>query len=56
MIDENMKVWLIEVNSSPSFDKSNSVLEKLIKELSDDYLKVILDGERKDKGKFKLVY
>lgn len=54
MIDENMKVILLEVNSSPSMDKSNKKLGKMIKEFSEDYIKVIID-KNNDNGKFKLI-
>lgn len=54
MIDNNMKVILLEVNSSPSMDKSNKILGNMIKEFSEDYIKVIID-KNKDKGKFKLI-
>ena len=31
MIDENYKVWLIEVNSSPNMDYSTKTTERLVK-------------------------
>ena len=31
MVDTNMNVWLIEVNSSPSMDYSSPVTENLVK-------------------------
>jgi len=43
MVDNNLNVWLIEINCSPSLDKSNTTLGKLIEELSEDYIKVIVD-------------
>ena len=54
MIDSSMKVWLLEVNSSPSMDKSNTVLTEMIKEMSEDYIKVIVDKTLNNTGKFKL--
>jgi D-alanine-D-alanine ligase-like ATP-grasp enzyme len=42
LLDESGGVWLLEVNSSPSMDKSNSVLEKLIGEMSKDYINTLL--------------
>ena len=43
MIDSNYKVWLIEVNSSPSMDYSTHVTTKLVKEVLHDLAKVIID-------------
>ena len=30
MVDEDLNVWLIEINSSPSMDYSTHVTEKLV--------------------------
>ena len=43
MVDEDLKVWLIEVNSSPSMDHSTHVTERLVKMVLSDLPKVILD-------------
>lgn len=64
MIDENYKVWLIEINSSPSMDYSTHVTSKLVKEVLPDIAKVVVDRafapkkEKKhvDTGKFKRIY
>ena len=64
MIDENLNVFLIEVNSSPAMDYSTKVTEKLVKEMSDDLMKIILDYNNNNKinnnvnvvGKFKKVF
>ena len=51
-IDENYNIWLIEINSSPSMDfssvsffvgKKKDITEKLVKQMSDDYIKVVID-------------
>jgi hypothetical protein len=60
MVDENLKVWLIEVNSSPSMDtKGQPVLQKLVKSVLNDLAKVVIDL-RKDKtadiGGFQIVH
>ena len=43
MVDDNLKVWLIEVNSSPSMDHSTHITERLVKLVLNDLPKVILD-------------
>lgn len=44
MIDQNLRPWLIEVNSSPACDYSTEVTEKFVRKALPDTLKVILDG------------
>mmetsp|Transcript_5589 Transcript_5589/g.5105 ORF Transcript_5589/g.5105 Transcript_5589/m.5105 type:complete len:94 (+) Transcript_5589:777-1058(+) len=43
MVDTDLKVWLIEVNSSPSMDLSTHVTERLVKLVLGDLVKVIVD-------------
>ena len=63
--DSDQNVWLIEVNSSPAFDFSSDVTEKLIKSASEDYIKVVIDrnikynpnaSESSDTGLFTRIY
>ena len=59
MVDENMKPWLIEVNSSPAMDYSTSVTESLVKQFLSDVIKVIVDcniNNSSDTGKFVLCF
>ena len=67
MVDELLNVYLIEINMSPDWTYSTKVTEKLVKNASDDIMKIILDipkenlkpaEERKeiDTGLFKLIY
>lgn len=65
MIDTDLAVWLIEVNSSPAMDYSTYVTEKLVKQCLEDCCKVIIDyadapTEKKkkkvDTGEFELIY
>lgn len=68
MIDDKFHVWLIEINSSPDFSYSTvfiiynnyqHVTEKLVKEVSEDLIKVIIDREIDKKtstGKFKKIF
>lgn len=52
-IDEKLNLWLIEINSSPAFDFSSDVTERLVKSASEDYIKVIVDHNLSTKKKQK---
>lgn len=64
MIDENLNPWLIEVNSSPAMDYSTPITKRLVKEVMEDCVKVLVDygyasSKKKtavDTGKFTLIY
>lgn len=59
MIDQDLRPWLLEANTSPAMDYSTAVTEKLVKEVLEDTAKVVLDcRERQDAetGKFTLLY
>ncbi|KAL4480394.1 hypothetical protein ABPG74_020910 [Tetrahymena malaccensis] len=65
MIDELYNTWLIEINSSPSMEYSTPVTERLVKAVSEDIIKVVIDyGMEKSKkarknietGAFKRIY
>ena len=43
MIDEAMKVWLIEINSNPAIDDSSSVCKMLIPRMLDDLFQLTID-------------
>ena len=43
MLDEKFNSWLIEVNSSPAMDYSTHVTERLVKMVSEDTIKVVVD-------------
>lgn len=43
MLDDNFNSWLIEVNSSPAMDYSTHVTERLVKMVSEDTIKVVVD-------------
>jgi len=64
MVDENCNPWLIEINSSPAFDYSTPVTTRLVKQVSEDIVKVMVDyyGTNKkkragiDTGGFQLIH
>lgn len=43
MIDENLKVWLIEVNTNPCLEFSNSLLARIISNLIENCFRVAID-------------
>ena len=46
MLDENLNVWLIEINSSPAMDFSTPTTEKLVIELQSTELpRLLIEGE-----------
>ena len=48
MVDEELRVWLIEVNSSPSMEtKDQPVLQRLVKAALTDLPKVVIDQPKK---------
>ena len=60
MVDDNLNVWLIEVNASPSMaTKGSEVLKHLVKGVMTDLAKVVVDWEDRkssDTGGFELVH
>ena len=62
MVDQDLRVWLIEVNSSPTMERSTSTTERLVDMVLFDLPKVIFDypnsGYKKnfDTGGFVLVH
>ena len=59
MLSEDLKPWLIEINSSPALGASTEVTEVLCNNVIEDTLKIILD-RREDKnadiGRFELAF
>lgn len=45
MIDLNLNVYLIEVNSSPALDYSTKITEKLVKLMLEDLIQVVIDNK-----------
>ena len=59
MVDESLRVWLIEVNSSPSMESKNQpILAHLVRSVLTDLAKVVIDypkNKKADVGNFELV-
>ena len=45
MVDEDLNVWLIEVNASPSMDYSAPTTEKLVKQVMKELPRLLLEGD-----------
>ena len=43
MIDEALKVWLIEVNTNPAIEECSAVLKMLIPRMLDDMFRLTID-------------
>ncbi|CAI2369156.1 unnamed protein product [Moneuplotes crassus] len=43
MIDEHLKVWLIECNTNPCIEESSKLLQRIIPRMIDDALNLVLD-------------
>ena len=71
MIDENFKVWLIEVNTNPCFELASPLLSKIIPQMLDNTFKLTIDSvfappvfynikkihsEKLENNKFELIF
>jgi tubulin monoglycylase TTLL3/8 len=60
MVDENYRVWLIEVNSSPTMEYSTALTTQLVKkgmsELGDLVNNYIFKGKHYEKSKARELY
>ena len=43
IVDDQLESWLIEVNTNPSIEESNGLLEKLVPRMINDALKLTVD-------------
>jgi D-alanine-D-alanine ligase-like ATP-grasp enzyme len=44
IIDEDLNVWLIEVNTNPCIEESSTILKILLPRMIDDMLKITVDS------------
>ncbi|MCL4124964.1 UNVERIFIED_CONTAM: hypothetical protein GTU68_052470 [Idotea baltica] len=59
MLTEDLRVWLIEINSSPCMAYTTSVTKRMSFECLNDTIKVVVDyrqNKSADTGKFELIY
>jgi len=60
MVDNELRPWLIEVNSSPAMDYSTPVTKRLVKMVLEDTAKIMVDSPKKRSrqgtGLFKCIY
>ena len=54
ILDNNMKPWLIEVNTNPCLEESSRILRQLIPRMIDDALKLTVDVVFPPKKKTKV--
>ena len=45
MVDTNLNVWLIEVNSSPSIEYSSPVTQKMVQEVLPNIADLVIEQE-----------
>ena len=43
MLDDDMNLSLIEVNTNPCLEESNSLLKKILPRMVDDMLNIVMD-------------
>jgi hypothetical protein len=65
LVDEDLRVWLIECNTNPYLGVANDFIEETLPKLADDILKIIVDPVFPPKNKnllrtgesdFELIY
>jgi tubulin monoglycylase TTLL3/8 len=45
MVDSDLNVWLIEINSSPSMEYSTPITEKLVKQVMPQIVRIVIDHD-----------
>jgi tubulin monoglycylase TTLL3/8 len=57
LLDEDLRPWLLEVNSSPTFERTTTVTRELVPDVVEDILKVVVDGTKKaGSGDWELIH
>jgi len=63
LLDEDFRIWLIEINTNPFLGTPNKYMEELVPKMMDDLLKIVVDPifkprivtENNENG-FELIY
>lgn len=55
LVDENLKVYLLEVNENPCLEQSCKLLDRYITKVLDDLFEIVLSRFCNEKGTYKLV-
>lgn len=60
LIDEDLRTWLIEVNTNPYLGTPNEYISKLVPQMLDDMLEIVVDSvippQRESKSKNDILY
>jgi hypothetical protein len=64
LVDEDFRVWLIEINTNPFLGTPNKEMTKLVPEMINDMCKIVIDPilkpqvepENPDSNRFELIY
>lgn len=56
MIDEDLRVWLIEANTNPYLGIPNAYIGRVLPRMLDDLFDLVIGGEHKEENRFELVH
>ena len=59
ILDEQMNTILIEVNTNPSLDESNTLLRTMMPRMMDDLLHIVMDplfGDKNEQGRYRSTF
>lgn len=64
LLDEDFRVWLIEVNTNPSLATPTSFMRELVRDMFEDMTQIVVDPifkprikpEREKENRFELIY
>ncbi len=59
IIDDTLKMWLLEINLCPTMEHSTKVTSHLVPKMTEDMIKVLVDRKESktaDTGSYELIY